>query len=282
MAVAHVLVSGAAGGIGRSTARLLSQRGMHVFAGVLNDAESASIAADGIPNVTPVVVDVTREASVDAALEFVSAKLGATGGLTGLVNNAGVNWNAPLQYLTTREIRGMIEVNFLGAVLMTRAALPLLRRGSEARVVFTGSAMGLMASPTVSTYCGTKFALEGFSDGLRLELDPLGIRVSLVEPGVVRTPMTSAAPRILDEMLGRMTPEDRGRYEGIMRKIVDMSAGPKAGIEAEQVAATIVEALTSGSPKARYQAGVDSKAVSWLRHLPDRARDALQRKMFGM
>lgn len=277
----YVLISGAAGGIGRSAARLLSQAGYRVLAGVLNQAEADSISAEAIAGLTPVLLDVSREDSVDAAVQRVAAMLGDQGRLLALVNNAGVNFNGPLQYLSVKEIRMMLDVNLFGAILLTRAALPLLRRNAS-RVVFTGSAMGLMATPTVSVYAATKFALEGLSDGLRVELAPLGIQVSLVEPGVVRTPMTSGAPGVLAQMLERMSGDDRQRYEALMRKIVDMSVGPKAGVEADQVGRVILHAVSARAPRSRYQVGGDSKALAWLRHLPDTARDAMQRKIFGL
>lgn len=277
----YVLISGAAGGIGRSAARLLSQAGYRVLAGVLNQAEADSIAGEAIEGLTPVLLDVSREDSVDAAVQRVAAMLGDQDRLLALVNNAGVNFNGPLQYLSVKEVRMMLDVNLFGAILLTRAALPLLRRNAS-RVVFTGSAMGLMATPTVSVYAATKFALEGLSDGLRVELAPLGIQVSLVEPGVVRTPMTSGAPGVLAQMLERMSGDDRQRYEALMRKIVDMSAGPKAGVDADQVGRAILHAVSARVPRSRYQVGGDSKALAWLRHLPDTARDAMQRKIFGL
>ena len=277
----YVLISGAAGGIGRSAARLLSEAGYRVLAGVLNQAEAASLTSEAIDGLTPLILDVSREASVDAALQTVTGLIGNQGRLVALVNNAGVNWNGPLQYLSVAEIRQTLDVNLLGAILLTRAALPLLRQNAS-RVVFTGSAMGLMASPTVSVYAATKFALEGLSDGLRVELAPLGVHVSLIEPGVVRTPMTASSPGTLEKMLERMSADDRRRYEHLMRKIVDMSTGPKSGVEAAEVGRVILEAVQAQSPRSRYQVGGDSKALSWLRHLPDAARDAMQRKIFGL
>lgn len=281
MSEQYVLISGAAGGIGLATVRRLCAAGFKVFAGVLDETESEAIAAQALADAIPLRLDVRSESSIDAAVQEMSARMGANDRLVGLVNNAGVNVNAPLQYLSVAEIRQMIEVNLLGAILLTRATLPLLRRG-ESRAVFTGSAMGFMATPTVSTYAATKFAIEGLCDALRVELAPLGIRVMVIEPGVVRTPMTAASPGILARMLERMSPEDRTRYEGLMRKIVDMSVKPGAGIEPQAVANAIHEALTARRPKTRYPVGGDSKAVSWLRHLPDGARDALQRRIFGL
>src|SRR5207244_1712254 len=105
-------------------------------------------------------------------------------------------------------------------------------------------------------------------DALRLELGVAGLRVSIVEPGVVRTPMTAGAPKIMEMMLGRMSAEDRKRYERVMRKIVQMSASENAGVTPDKVANAIIHAMTAARPKTRYRVGVDCRAVAVLRHLP--------------
>lgn len=276
-----ILISGAAGGIGRELVRELSQAGVTVFAGVLNEQEAALLAADALPNVIAVPMDVSSETSVEQAVQAVAARLPSGGRLVGLVNNAGVDYNAPLQYLSPVEIRRMVEVNLLGAILLTRAALPLLRQGPS-RVVLTGSAAGFMAAPIVSTYASTKFAIEGLADALRLEFRPLGIHVAVVEPGIVRTPMTAAAPQMLATMLTRMSADDRRHYEAAMRKIVELSSAQSAGIAPQQVAAAMLHALTAPRPRSRYPVGRDALGAAWLRHLPDAMRDFIQGRLFGL
>ena len=276
-----ILISGAAGGIGRATVRALSESNFTVFAGVLNANEAALLAGDGFQRVIPVTLDVSNEESIAVALNTVAEQMSSGGTLCGLINNAGVNYNAPLQYLSVAEIRQTMDVNLLGSILLTRAAIPLLRQ-NQSRVVFTGSATGFMAPPIISTYAATKFGVEGFADGLRLEFRPLGIQVSVIEPGVVRTPMTAAAPDILEVMLGRMSSGDRTLFENAMRKIAHMSSAPTVGIPADKVAKAILHALTAPFPKARYQVGVDSKIASWACHLPDSVRDFIQRITFGI
>lgn len=274
-----VLITGAAGGIGKATALALAQRGYVTFAAALNAAEVASLNALGQANLVPLELDVTSEESIARAVEFV-AKHPHGGGLTALVSNAGVTYNAPLAYLTPAEIHQMIDVNFVGPVFLIRAFQPLLQ-AAGGRIAIVSSATALMPPPTISVYAATKCALGGLADSLRLELAAVGISVSVVEPGVVRTPMTAAGPGLLERFLGRMSQGDRGRYEKLMRKIVDMSATPKAGVPPESVTNAIVRALTDRRPKARYRVGIDCKATAVLSHLPDRTRDRIQRAIFG-
>ena len=276
----YVLMSGASGGIGKATAEALAAQGFTLFAGALNDQEAADLRQLGHQEIVPVVLDLTSTASIDTAVRTVADTIGDGGHLSGLVNISGINLNAPLQYMSLEEIRLTVDINLVGSMLLTRAALPLLRRGN-ARVVFVGSATAIMPPPAVSVYAATKCGIEGLSDALRLELGLIGIPVSLIEPGVVRTPMTAAGPRILEMMLGRMSDDDRSRYEGLMRKIVQMSS-PTSGVTPDKVADAIVQALTVPRPKSRYRVGIDCRIVTMLRHLPDGARDFIQRKTFGI
>jgi NAD(P)-dependent dehydrogenase (short-subunit alcohol dehydrogenase family) len=201
--------------------------------------------------------------------------------LHALINNAGLDYNGPLQSLTEDEIVSMVQVNLLGGILLTRAALALMRDDAS-RIVFVGSAMGLWATPTISVYASTKWGLEGFADALRVELGLRGIAVSLIEPGVIQTPMTTGGPAMLERVLGRMDATQRGTYEGLMRKVVKMSSAPGAGLPATAVAAVIARAVGAQRPRSRYRVGADSKAVGVLRHLPDSWRDFIQRKTFGV
>lgn len=277
----YVLLSGASGGIGKATALALAANRWTVFAGVLNEQEADDLRHSGEERIVPVRLDVTCTDSIAAAVASVKQAMGAGATLSGLINNAGVNYNAPVHVLDVGEIRQMVNVNLLGPILLTRAILPLLEP-AHGRVVFVGSATGLMASPAVSVYAATKSGLEGLGDALRVELGVAGLRVSMVIPGVVRTPMTSGAPVVLDKMLDRMNAVDLGRYEKLMRKIVTMSAADGAGVTPETVADAITHALTAQRPKSRYRVGIDCRAVGVLRHLPDSVRDFIQRKTFGI
>ncbi len=275
------LVTGAASGIGKAAAAMLGAQGQLVFAGALNEAEMQAIAGLGVATLIPIRLDIGDISSIEAAMAQIGEQLGEARPLDALVNVAGVNLNAPLHVLAVAEIQQMVNVNLLGTILLTRAALRLLRRGAG-RVVLVGSATAFLPPPAISVYAATKCGISGLGDSLRMELGMAGMAVSVIEPGVVRTPMTATAPAVLDRMLARMEAADLSRYEKLMRKIVAMSISPKAGVTPEAVAAVIAGCLTAPRPRARYRVGMDSKAAALLRHLPDGARDFIQRKTFGL
>ncbi len=281
MSIKTCMVTGAGSGIGQATAIALAAQGALVYAGALNEAEVQGIAALGLERLVPIRIDISDSESIDAAMAEIATRLGGAVPLDALVNVAGVNLNAPLHILSVAEIRQIVNVNLLGTALLTRAALPLLRRG-PGRVVLVGSATAFLPPPAISIYAATKCAISGMGDSLRVELGMARLAVSVIEPGVVRTPMTATAPAVLDRMLARMDTADLSLYEKLMRKIVAMSISPKAGVTPETVAAVIVGCLAAPKPKARYRVGVDSKAAALLRHLPDGARDFIQRKTFGL
>lgn len=278
----YVLMSGASSGIGKAASEALADVGITVFAGALNENEAAQMRAAGRKGIVPVVLDVTNTDSIDAAIEQVRAGMGSDGYLYGLVNVAGVDHNAPLQFLEPREITQMVNVNLTGGMLLTRAALPLMRHGAS-RVVFVSSAMGLLPTPIVQVYCGTKHGIEGFADALRIELNAIGIKVALVEPGVIRTPMTSVAMSMFDRMIARLDVRHRGVYEKAMRKIAESSANPpKSSATTDDTSRAIRDALTAPRPARRYQVGVDCKGARIVGMLPHAIQDWIQRKVLAL
>jgi NAD(P)-dependent dehydrogenase (short-subunit alcohol dehydrogenase family) len=277
----YVLISGASSGIGKAASEALADAGMTVFAGALNDNEAQQIRANGRAGIVPVVLDVTSIVSIEAAIEQIRQTIGSDGKLNGLVSCAGVDFNAPLQTLEVREITQMVNVNYLGSMLLTRAAMSLMGRDSS-RIVLVSSAMGLLPTPIVTVYASTKTAIEGFADALRVEVLPLGIKVSVVEPGVIRTPMTKAAPELLEKMLARMDSSQRAMYEPAMRKISEMSANPKAGVTTEFTSRAILDALTARKPARRYQVGADSKMAKIVGLLPNAMQDWIHRRLLGL
>lgn len=272
-----ILVSGAGGGIGKATSLQLANAGFRVFAGAISEAERAELRALH-PDIEPVLLDVTQPDSITAAVAAVTDAL-AGSPLFGFWGNAGIMRIAAFRNLQLGDIRQVVNVNLLGNMLMIHAVLPLLERG-QSRVVITGSATGMFAGPAVSVYTATKWGIEGFVDALRIELAQIGIRLSLIQPGLIKTPMAVAATPSVDALLATMTAEDKKDYEGLVRAIGN--ASDKASTPPEAVAAAVVDAFTSSRPKARYRVGPDAKAVAVLRHLPDGIKDFLQRKIFGL
>ncbi|MBU2664740.1 SDR family oxidoreductase [Actinoplanes bogorensis] len=261
-----VVVTGASTGIGAATARELARQGFHVLAGVRREQDAG-------PGVEPVILDITEPAHIEALRARVADDERP---LRALVNNAGIQVNAPVETLPMDQWRWTFEVNLFGHVAVTQALLPALLR-SGGRVINISSVGGRAAMPTYGAYAGTKFALEAVSDSLRREVEPLGMRVVVIEPGGVRTEIAGRGIATANRLADGMTPEQTGRYGGLVHAINSlMASGTGSGVSAETAARVIATAVTSRRPRTRYTVGRDAAALTRLtRILPDRALDRL-------
>ena len=257
------LVTGTSTGIGRATALHLAERGFEVLAGVRRPE-------DAPPGLEPLVLDVTSERGVAAA----AARVGGT--LDALVNNAGIAVNGPIELVPVEEWRRQLEVNLIGQVAVTRALLPALLR-ARGRIVNISSISGRAAWPLIGPYTASKFALEAFSDTLRREVGPQGVRVVSVEPGGIRTPVWDKSRAAADRTVAAMPAGARGRYDGLIAGILRQGERlAREGLPPEAVASVIGTALTARRPGARYVVGREAQVQALLaRLLPDRAFDAL-------
>jgi NAD(P)-dependent dehydrogenase (short-subunit alcohol dehydrogenase family) len=278
-----VLITGASTGIGEACAQRLARNGWRVFAGVRKtvDGERLATAVSGSGSLQPVTLDVTDEHGVDAALAEVAEATG--GGLQAVVNNAGVGYGGPVEYLSLDQWRQQFEVNVIGQLAVTRAALPLLRRvGPGARIVFIGSIGGRVVSPLFGPYSASKFAIEAIAEALRHELHPSYIKVSVVEPGAIRTEIWGKALAKADELEQELPAEGVERYRWAIKSTREgFERAQKTGLPADAVAEVVERALTVPRPHPRYLVGRDAKIMGTLvRLLPDTTRDALVRR-FG-
>jgi NAD(P)-dependent dehydrogenase (short-subunit alcohol dehydrogenase family) len=253
-----VVVTGASTGLGRATAHELARRGFHVLAGVRRETDA--VAAPGIE---PVLLDITRPEQVEA----LAARIGNRS-VHALVNNAGIQVNAPVETLPLDQWRHVFEVNLFGHIAVTQALLPVLRNG---RVVNISSVGGKVAMPTYGAYAGAKFALEAVSDALRRE----GVQVVVIEPGGVRTEMARRGIATANALAANMTPEQDARYGSLVQTINElMASGTEAGVTAEAAAKVVAKAVTSRRPRTRYTIGRDAALITRLtRILPDRTLD---------
>ncbi|MBS0210139.1 MAG: SDR family oxidoreductase [Planctomycetes bacterium] len=277
-----VLITGTSTGIGAACATALAKQGWHVFAGIrkLADAEPLGDRTPGA--ITPVLIDVTDEASIAAAAETVGAAT-AERGLNALVNNAGVIVPGPLELQSTASFRRQLEVNVLGVHAVTAACLPLVRT-ARGRIVFMGSIAGLVSPPLMGAYAASKHALEAMADALRIELRPWGIKVSLIEPGAINTPIWEKFANSLDDLNRAADPEVQRAYEAAVRKVakraLHMGAG---GAATERVVRAVIHALTARRPKSRYPLGLETWAA-WggARHVPPAVLDWILRRAMGL
>ncbi len=270
-----VVVTGASTGIGRATALHLDQHGYTVFAGVRKQKDATALKKDASEKLTPITLDVTKERSIKAAEQRVRKAVGKSG-LAGLVNNAGVGFGGPVEYIPLDDYRRSFEVNYFGQIAVTQAFLPLLRR-VPGTIVNIASIGGRVASPFMSPYNGSKFALEALSQSLRHELAPWGIDVVVVEPGSIATPIWEKAGETATAAEGEMPPEGRRLYGAQIarfRELLGQTA--RGGIPPEKVARVIHQAISSERPKPRYLVGIDAKIAARMHGiLSDRGFDRM-------
>ncbi|MGU3436158.1 SDR family oxidoreductase [Actinomycetes bacterium M1A6_2h] len=247
-----VLVTGAARGIGRVTVLELADAGWQVFAGVRSDADGAALVAATSGSVTPVLLDVT-DADQVAALDGVLPD-----SLDAVVNNAGIVVDGPVESLSAEALQKQFDVNVFGAMAVTRAVLPRIRR-AKGRIVFVSSVSGRVSTPWMGAYCASKFALEGLVDALRMELRPWKIGVSLVEPGPTATDIWGGVNEQVDATVAGFDEAQASLYarhiRGIRRVMPMMQ---RQAVPASKVSAVITAALTARRPKARYPVGASS------------------------
>jgi NAD(P)-dependent dehydrogenase (short-subunit alcohol dehydrogenase family) len=278
-----VLVTGASSGIGRACVLLLVQKGFQVFASVRKAADGDELRAQaGDDGLAPVMMDVTDAASIAAAAKDVTGRLGGCG-LDGLVNVAGIGLTGPLEYIALNDLREIFEVNVFGQIAVTQAFMPLIRKGCG-RIVNMGSVGAHIAIPFGGPLAASKSALGSLNDSLRMELQPFGIRVCVIEPASIHTPAVDKTLGDVDGLIGRLPPEAARRYGQMLRTFTRRARARELnGSPPELVARTVLQALTARQPRTRYPVGRDSKPLTILpRLLPDRLLDALRARIFGL
>lgn len=246
-----VVITGASTGIGRASVASAVKGGATVFAAVREDSDAASLQTEFGSSVIPLIFDVRDGAAIDKAAEQVAGALGG-GTLFGLVNNAGIALPAPAILQPFEEVREQIETNLLGQIAVTQAFAPLLgadkaRQGAPGRIVVMSSIAGEVAQPYMSIYAATKHALEGFSDSLRRELQIFDIKVVIVGPGLIATPIWAKARPFIGRYAGTPFAET---FDKAVQKITE--TGEEHGLSAQKVGDLVWEALTAKNPKIRY------------------------------
>ena len=277
-----VVITGSSTGIGRACALMLDRNGFRVFAGVRKEADGDALRAAASESLTPVHIDVTDPVSIRAMADEVTARVGADG-LQGLVNNAGTTLPYPIESFPLDGFRHQLEVNLVGPLAVTQAVLPLLRKG-RGRVVNVTSGAGKVAVPLMAPYVAAKHGLEGLSDVMRLEFRQLGVRVAVIEPGLVSSAMGGKLQRDTEGVLSSLTEEGRRHYGPALENMAEeVSRSAAAGSPPDVVAESVLRALTSKRPRTRYPSGVGAKRLLLMRRiLPDRLFDRVILRVAGL
>lgn len=261
------LVTGASSGIGMEAARSLRNAGFIVYGAARRIDRMRELESDGI-HIVP--LDVTDEKSVLACTKSI---IDREGRIDVLVNNAGYGSYGAIEDVPISEAKTQFEVNLFGLARLTQAVLPAMRANRSGRIINISSMGGKIYTPFGGWYHATKFALEGFSDCLRLEVEQFGIDVVVVEPGGIKTEWGTIAADHLRETSGG------GAYAGEASKAADSMRKTYQGSRLSPpsvIAKTIVRAATTTRPRTRYAVGYGAKPILFLRRwLSDRMFDAL-------
>ncbi|WP_068071717.1 SDR family NAD(P)-dependent oxidoreductase [Novosphingobium lentum] len=277
-----VLVVGAAGGIGMEVTRQLVARGDKVIATVLDEAQAAQLAGD-VPGVAQTVL--LRLDDADAALEQVRALVAGLERLDQVVVCAAIGTIGPAELTTLASYRRTLEINTLSGIAVFQATLDALR-ASKGRLLFITSMSGKIAMPFLAAYTASKYALEGAADVMRQEIAGTGVKVIMVEPGGVRTPMVSDQIALTKKMESGLMPDQAARYGTVYKGFAAAAQagydGQGGGSTPDQVAAVILGALDADDPDTRYIAGQDAQQLLGARAaMGDKEVDAMLAGFFG-
>lgn len=268
------LVTGASSGIGEATALKLKAQGYTVYGAARRVDRMQSLASAGVH---VLAMDVTDDAAMQAAMNKIMAE---SGRIDVLVNNAGYGSYGSVEDVPLSEARAQFDVNVFGAVRLTQVALPHMRAQRSGTIVNITSMGGKIHTPFGAWYHGTKFALEAISDCLRMEVQPFGIDVVVVEPGGIKTEWADIAADKLREVSGK---GPYGRQANAMAEAMDGEASRKRQSPPELIADTIHKAVSARRPRTRYAVGFGAKPMIFMRRLlSDRAFDSFMRTATGI
>lgn len=268
------LVTGAASGIGKAIAELLADNGWGVYATDI-DAKGLSFFK-GKENIVTLKVDTTSEADVKRAVREIGKR---ETGLSALINNAGVFSPGPLMDFTQEHFERQFMINMFGTQRITRGLFPLILE-SKGRIITISSAAGFLATPFSGAYAASKHALEGWSDSLRRELIPHGVKVIVVAPGLIKTPLWVKDHDVrIERFKGSIF------FEANRKKLEhEISMANEKGIEPSVVAKTVIESLNVVKPKTRYlvtENQMQYRLVKLIKLVSDDMLDDIIRKKMG-
>ncbi len=257
-----ILITGCSSGIGRCVAQGLHARGYRVFATARKAADVADLQLHGMESL---LLDLDDSASIHAAVVEVLTRTDGT--LYALFNNAGYGQPGAVEDLRRDVIRAQFETNLFGMLELTNRIIPIMRAQGQGRIIQNSSLLGLVALPYRGAYNASKFAMEGLTDTLRLELAGSGIHVSLIEPGPIKSRFRTNAHAAYQR---NITPEHsahRTRYPGLEKRLTKVGPAAPFTLPPEAVLKKVIHALESPRPKMRYYVTVPSHFFALIRRL---------------
>lgn len=267
-----ILITGCSSGIGRMTAKHFHEKGWNVIATVRKNPENDT-ELNAMDNVLVTALDVTKMDTIEASVKTGIDKFGK---IDVLLNNAGYGSYGTLEATPEHKIRMQFDVNVIGALMVTKAVLPYMRKQGEGIVINISSMGGKVSFPLGTLYHGSKFAVEGMSEALSFELAEIGVKVKMVEPGVINTNFATTS---FDMNLDPSMTE----YKDFTNKVLKAFEAGADGSEPILVADTIYQAATDGTDQLRYIAGPDAEQIIAARkQMGDPEYLALIRSQYGI
>lgn len=272
-----VVVTGCSSGIGRCLAEGLQARGYRVFATARKPEDVAALHEQGLESLQ---LDVSDSASIQAAVQEILKR--ADGKIYALINNAGYGQPGAVEDLRREVLRAQFETNLFGVLELTNALLPSMRRHGAGRIINISSLLGLVVLPFRGAYNASKFALEGLTDTLRLELIGSGVFVALIEPGPIRSRFRPNSLAVYQKNIDPERSVHRAKYRAMERRLTQAGAAMPFTLGPEAVFAKVVHALESTHPKPRYFVTVPTYLAAALKRLlPYRALDWILHRLGG-
>jgi NAD(P)-dependent dehydrogenase (short-subunit alcohol dehydrogenase family) len=257
-----ILITGCSSGIGHSVALGLKQRGWRVFATARREVDVANLRQEGLEALR---LDLNDSYSIVAAIENVLAATGGT--LDALFNNGAYGQPGAVEDLSRGVIRAQFETNLFGPLELTNRIIPVMRRQGHGRIIQCSSVLGLAAMPYRGAYNASKFAIEGLTDTLRLELQGTGIHVCLIEPGPITSQFRANAYAMFKRNIDRTHSAHRAYYEGVERRLAKKGPAQPFTLSPEAVLEKVIHALESPRPKIRYYVTIPTYLFAILRRL---------------
>lgn len=266
-----ILVSGASSGIGKATARMLAEAGYKVYCAARRTGMMEELKKYGA---FPLYMDVTDDGSMIKAVDEI---INAEGRIDVLVNSAGYGIYGTIEDIPISDAKSMFDVNVFGLARLTQLVLPHMRKERNSMIVNISSIAGRISIPMGAWYHASKHAVEALSDSLRLEVEPFGIDVVIIEPGIIETDMWPETERYLEKVSAGSV------YSNLVEKGKRYIKNPGKSSKPEVIAGTIKKAIEARRPKIRYVAGASAKRYIRARKLlPDRMFDRLIKKTFKL
>ncbi|MDD2892519.1 MAG: SDR family oxidoreductase [Halothiobacillaceae bacterium] len=272
-----ILITGCSSGIGLCAAHTLRQRGWRVFASARQLRDVEKLHADGFDALW---LDLDDSQSIHAAIDILLTRTG--GRLDALFNNGAWGLPGAVEDLSRDALRAQFETNLFGWVELTNRLIPLMRQQGHGRIVQCSSVLGFAALPYRGAYTASKFALEGLSDTLRMELRGSGIHLSLLEPGPIQTRFRANSYLALTRWIQTTGSVHEAQYQKQLVRLQKEGAAAPFTLPPEAVVTKLIHALESPRPRLRYRVTVPTIAFAWLKRLlPGRWMDVVLLRASG-